>query len=208
MRPEIQAKIEQLQLQKKRKIEKERSDIFVKFQKMPYSYARKLFGYEKLGLEYEDIVQELNYRLLKAISAFQKKRELFKISNKSYDKPMPVEYYIRTTLNNRINDWVKIISRSGTPIQSDSFDYGFETDTQVDLANNVFVIDGVDIMSNLRGVKKQVFLHYIKGFTKRELKKKFNNVDVDKTIDEQVNLLRSMISTSSNTFFSYSYNQE
>lgn len=137
--------------------------LFEQYQHLAQVYASKVFSYENIGLEKEDIVQELSIKIYQSILAYSEKWMRYKSVEEK--KPVPLQAYIMTALSNKVLDITKLIDRQGvtTPMSEVDFDYGVEDTTRIDAERNEFILNGVDVLEGLCGRERTMFIMFIRG---------------------------------------------
>lgn len=137
--------------------------LFEQYQHLAQVYASKVFSYENIGLEREDIVQELSIKIYQSILAYSEKWMRYKSGEEK--KPVPLQAYIMTALSNKVLDITKLIDRQGmtTPMSEVDFDYGVEDSTRIDAERNEFILNGVDVLEGLCGKERTMFIMFIRG---------------------------------------------
>ena len=151
---------------------------------IPKQYVGKLGGYEKLSWERSDVLQELNIKMLMTIKAWGRRYREFQHTGRY--KPVPVDIFIRTAMNNRLKDFFKYVERvpktqsvtyaseggSRFDIISHSNELG---ETVIDLPGKRLLICGEDVLQGL-GTKREkaIFMLNFMGFKPQELDRKFS----------------------------------
>jgi hypothetical protein len=153
-------------------------------------YAKKVWDTKNIGMELDDIKQELRIKLFLSIKTYAKKWGEYKKTGRM--KPMPIEFYLKTVMLNQVRDFIKEINKV-------SF-CDLETVYNLQVSQEMFEISRTDIkvgfqnLSDLFEDKKQkrimklYFLHdydiknifkFSKGKTKvereREIKETVND---------------------------------
>jgi hypothetical protein len=72
-------------------------------------YAKKVWDTNNIGMELDDIKQELRIKLFLAIKTYAKKWGEYKRSGRV--KPMPIEFYLKTVMLNKVRDFIKEINK-------------------------------------------------------------------------------------------------
>ena len=86
------------------------NQIFQKYEGMADYYANKIWNEHHIGMEKADIQQELKMRMFQAIRKYAQRWREFKQGIGV--EPIPIEFYIRTTLINKSNEFKKQIQRN------------------------------------------------------------------------------------------------
>ena len=126
-------------------------------------YASKIFNESNISLEREDLVQDLKMKMWLSIKAYVKKWRGWR--QKGIVKPIPLEFYLKATMVNMKNDYIKVINRSiNIPMSAIEFDYGRDDfQVEVDFENKRLMVDHVDLLDGLRIEEKKFFMLYLKG---------------------------------------------
>lgn len=99
--------------------------IFLKYEGLANYYASKIWNEDNLGLEKEDIAQELKIRLFLAIKTYARRWNEFKKTGKN--RPIPIEFYLKTTMTNKSKDMIKEINSANFIRNSEmGYDRGVE----------------------------------------------------------------------------------
>ena len=102
--------------------------IFIKYEGLADYYAGKIWNEDNLGLEREDIAQELKIRLFLAIKTYARRWNEFKKTGKN--RPIPIEFYLKTTMTNKSKDMIKEINSANFVRNSEiGYDRGIETES-------------------------------------------------------------------------------
>jgi len=165
--------------------------IYHRYEYLANIYASKLYNYELLGMERQDIVQELKLKVFTTIVSYGKRWKDYKETGRY--KPIPLLYYLQRAINNKLKDMMRHITDQskirGISIQSTNFDYGnnFSNDyTIIDFKNKEVLVKGVDLLDGLDKYKSNIFCLYLKGFPIKTISKAFRKEDVSTVIREQV----------------------
>lgn len=184
--------------------------LFNKYKYLSKAYAKKVFDYEKLGIELKDVEQELNIKLFLSIEAYCRAWEKYE-ETKKY-KPVPIVYYLRFAMVNRVRDFARQITREGqhkTSIEEISFDVG-KNQSFIELTNKKLEINGVDILKGLKEEEKMVFMMHVKGHNKKIIQKLYKGErQIDEIIETHQNSLKSIkheLITDQTLHYSYDLN--
>lgn len=161
--------------------------IYKNYEYLAAQYADKVFNYTQMGYEYQDVLQEFKIKIYTTIKAYLAKLSDFN-AGKLDKKPVPLKYYLQSACSNKVCDFIKYISREGFKMSIDevSYDYGVVQDSRVEPENNVFVVNGVDLLENLHKKQRAVFSLYLRGYSKNMLNKVYFGCDADKQAKKQV----------------------
>lgn len=163
--------------------------IYQEYEFLAKKYANKIFSYEQLSYEYEDLVQEFRIKIFTSIKSYQKR--LSKYENGEANKPVPIQYYIETACANKMYDFMKYISRENNKLRIDDihYDFGVEDTTSIQPGGNVFIINNIDLLENLQLEKRAVFSLFLRGYKKNDIVRffsnKFSSTKVISIIEEQ-----------------------
>lgn len=149
--------------------------VYEKYEFLAKKYAAKVYNYEELSYEYEDILQEFKIKIYTSIRSYGKRYSLYLKGEAS--KPVPLRYYIEGALRNKLCDFVKYIKKENHKVRIDDIDYDFgcEFDTEISPEKNRFILNGIDLLENLSGLDKVVFSLYLKGVSKKIINKVSSN---------------------------------
>lgn len=150
--------------------------LFQRYEYLAEMYAQKLYKFENLGLEREDIVQELKLKIFTSIKSYVKRWKEYRETG--IGKPVPLIFYLQTSLNNKLKDLMQKITKESVKIsiQRNEFDYGFSEDfTKIDFDNKEIVVRGVDFFEGLGEYEKSAFSLYLKGYPLKIINKVYRN---------------------------------
>lgn len=153
--------------------------LYERYEYLAQKYASKIFSYEELSLEYEDLLQEFRMKIYTSIKAYG--RRWLEYKRTGCNKPMPIKYYLEAACSNKSRDFIKLISRENykTSIDAISFDVGIENCTYIDSSANKFVLNDVDLLEGLSGKERMVFSLYLRGYKTKILNKVYKNKKVE-----------------------------
>lgn len=168
---------------------------FNEYQRLAESYARKIFNYDSIAYEQDDIIQEFRIKLYEVILAYERAKKERRESGRISPTPFPV--YLRGALSNFTKDFIKRISDEMSYKSNNSFgndyDYGVDSPNlcEIESSENKFIINGFDLTDSLTGLNRAIFIMFLKGAKVCEIKRKFNDkIDVAKIISDQRKHLR------------------
>ena len=120
--------------------------LYHRYEYLAKKYASKIFSYEELSFEFEDLVQEFRLKIFTSIKSYGRRWAKYRRNEAS--KPVPIRFYLEAACSNKSRDFMKYISRENykTRIDEINFDYGIEGDTQISPEVNKFVLNGVDLL--------------------------------------------------------------
>lgn len=172
--------------------------LYQEHEKLASQYASKVFNLHKISFEREDLVQELKVKIYTSIQTHQQKLEDFE-KGEGF-KPVPLEFYLKAVLNNKIKDFIGLIEKevAYSPMEEMTIDWGVR-DSELNVSDKKWVINGIDLTEGLGVREKLVFVRYMKGETIKELKKNFGKVcDIHKTINDQIDFIKRTVRTENN----------
>lgn len=159
--------------------------LYHRYEYLAKKYASKIFSYEELSFEYEDLVQEFKIKIFTSIKSYGRRWAKYRRNEAS--KPVPIKYYLEAACSNKMRDFMKYISRENykTRIDNIHYDYGIEDDTNISSEENKFIVRGVDLLEGLSGKERAVFSLFLRGYNTKILNKVYFNND-EKKINKQV----------------------
>lgn len=145
--------------------------LYNKYEYLSRKYAGKVFAYESLSFEYEDLVQEFKIKIFTSIKSYG--RRWLKYTRGEAPKPVPLKNYLECACGNKMRDFMKYISREGNKVRMDdiNYDYGVEMDSMINTSSNKFVVRGIDLLEGLSGKERAVFSLYLRGYNMKFLNK-------------------------------------
>lgn len=154
--------------------------LYFRYEYLANRYASKIFSYEELSFEFEDLVQEFKIKIFTSIKSYG--RRWAKYRRNEATKPVPIKYYLEAACSNKMRDFMKYISRENykTRIDDIHYDYGVEDDTNISPEKNKFIVKGVDLLEGLTGKERAVFSLFLRGYNKKILNKVYFNNDEKK----------------------------
>lgn len=158
--------------------------IFNEFDYLSKKYASKVFAYENLGFEYEDLIQEFRIKIWTSLQAYEKRLDAYEKG--LAPKPVPVKFYLECACANKVRDFIKYINQEPyvSSIDDIEFDYGISEETDINPSTNRFIINGVDLLEGLCGRERVVFSLFLRG-CKKNIYSKVYKGDVVKVINKQ-----------------------
>lgn len=159
--------------------------LYFRYEYLANRYASKIFSYEELSFEFEDLVQEFKIKIFTSIKSYG--RRWAKYRRNEATKPVPIKYYLEAACSNKMRDFMKYISRENykTRIDDIHYDYGVEDDTNISPEKNKFIVKGVDLLEGLTGKERAVFSLFLRGYNTKILNKVYFNND-EKKMRKQV----------------------
>lgn len=140
--------------------------IYNRYEKLAVYYANKIWSEHKLAYEKEDLYQDMKMKLYLTIKAYGKRWKEYRISGNK--KPVPINYYIRTSMSNRVKDFITEIN-SAQETDAKIADKG-ESSNSIEW-NRTDIKVGMDYLSSLANSKyekKIIKLLILKNFNKKE----------------------------------------
>ena len=138
--------------------------LYEKYEYLAKKHASKIYSYEELSYEYEDLLQEFKIKIFTSIKAYG--RRYLKYKRGEAAKPVPIKYYLEAACSNKARDFMKYIGRENHKVRIDSinYDFGIGNDTEIDTAHNRFIVKGVDLLFGLHGKERAVFSLFLRGY--------------------------------------------
>ena len=136
--------------------------VYLKYEYLAKKYASKIFSYEALSFEYDDLVQEFRLKIFTSIKAYGRRYARFLRGQAS--RPVPLKYYLEAACGNKARDFMKYITREGHKVRIDeiNYDYGVEVDSFTDTRSNRFYVNGVNLLEGLSGKERAVFSLFLR----------------------------------------------
>lgn len=159
--------------------------LYFRYEYLANRYASKIFSYEELSFEFEDLVQEFKIKIFTSIKSYG--RRWAKYRRNEATKPVPIKYYLEAACSNKMRDFMKYISRENYKMRIDDihYDYGVEDDTNISPEKNKFIVKGVDLLEGLTGKERAIFSLFLRGYNTKILNKVYFNND-EKKMRKQV----------------------
>jgi len=129
----------------------------------------------------DDVLQEFKLKIYTGILGYLKRWKTYKETGKF--KPVPLEYYLRTVLNSKVNDFIKGVINNDVVVNTSDYtvDFGKPDEyTTIDWKNHIIVVRGVNLLEGLTTKdEKGCFCLYLKGYSIKKVvelyrKKKIN----------------------------------
>lgn len=166
--------------------EKSSEILFNKYEFLASKYASRIYSYEQLSFEYDDLVQEFRIKIFTSIKAYG--RRYLKYKRGEAVKPVPLRYYLEAACGNKMRDFMKYISRENNKMSIDAvnYDYGVESESKIIPEKNIFIVKGVDLLEGLSGKERAIFSLYLKGYKKNLLNKVYYSTKEEKNKQKEV----------------------
>ena len=160
--------------------------VYLKYEYLAKKYASKIFSYEALSFEYDDLVQEFRLKIFTSIKAYGRRYARFLRGQAS--RPVPLKYYLEAACGNKARDFMKYITREGHKVRIDeiNYDYGVEVDSFTDIRSNKFYVNGVNLLEGLSGKERAVFSLFLRGYNTNFLRKVYFSNAKEKALKKEV----------------------
>ena len=159
------------------KIIKMSEKLYLRYEYLAKRYASKIYNYEQLSYEHEDLVQEFRIKIFTSIKSYGKRWAKYRRNEAT--KPVPIRFYLEAACSNKMRDFMKYITRENykTRIDDINYDYGSD-DVNIIPEENKFFVNGVDLLEGLSGKERAVFSLFLRGYNVKILSKVyFSNED-------------------------------
>lgn len=176
--------------------------FYNRYEHLAEKYASQVYNHERIGFEYEDLLQEFKVKIYTSIIAYAEKWRLYKESGRY--KPIAIELYIKSALVNRTKDFIRQINDlpfNVLSVEETKFDYSItytlDSKTVINKNKCVCEINGVNLFENLTTKQARCFLLYLNGFSIGRLEKIFksSNFSPRKVINDQIAFLKTKQNT-------------
>ena len=160
--------------------------LYMKYEYLAKKYAARIFAYEELSYEFEDLVQEFRLKIFTSIKAYGRRYARYRRGEDS--KPVHIKYYLECACGNKMRDFVKYISRENYKVRIDdvNFDFGVENETDIDVDKNKFIIRGIDMLEGLSGKERAVFSLFLRGYNMNVLNKVYFSTKQEKNEKKKI----------------------
>lgn len=160
--------------------------LYNRYEYLAAKHASKVFSYEELSLEYEDLLQEFRIKIFTSIKAYGRRWKKYR--EQGGNKPVHIKFYLEAACGNKVRDFIKLISRENHKVRIDemSYDFGIVNDSEINLSKNIFVVNGVDLLDGLSGKERMVFSLYLRGYNKNFLNKVYYSKKSEKELKQAV----------------------
>lgn len=154
--------------------------FYFKYEYLAKKYASKIFSYEELSFDYEDLLQEFRIKIFTSIKSYGKRWGKFRRGEAP--RPVPIRYYLECACGNKARDFMKYISRENhkTSIDEIDFDFGVEQDSETEPTQNRFIVNGVNLLEGLTGKERAIFSLFLRGYNVAFLRKVYFSNDKEK----------------------------
>ena len=160
--------------------------LYHRYEYLATKYASRIFSYEQLSFEFEDLVQEFRIKIFTSIKAYG--RRWLKYRRGQSSRPVPLRYYLEGACGNKMRDFMKYITRENnkTSIDEVRYDYGVSDDTRIAPEKNIFVVKGVNLLEGLSGKERAIFSLFLRGYQKNFLNKVYFSSKEEKAKRKEV----------------------
>lgn len=160
--------------------------IYLKYEYLAKKYAAKIFSYEELSYEFDDLVQEFRLKIYTSIKAYG--RRWLKYRRGEASRPIHIRFYLEAACGNKMRDFMKYISRENYKVRIDdiNYDFGVEDDYQVDPKTNTFVVRGIDLLEGLTGKERAIFSLFLRGYNQNFLAKVYYSTKQEKLAKKEL----------------------
>ena len=143
---------------------KQSEKLYLKYEYLAKKYANKIFSYEELSFEYEDLLQEFRIKIFTSLKSYGRRYAKFRRGEAS--KPVPLRFYLEAACSNKARDFIKYISRENHKVSIDdiNYDFGTESDSEINPSDNKFIINDVNLLEGLTGKERSAFSLYLRGY--------------------------------------------
>lgn len=160
--------------------------LYHRYEYLAKKYASKIFSYEELSFEYEDLVQEFRIKIFTSIKSYGRRWAKYRRNEAS--KPVPIRFYLEAACSNKTRDFMKYISRENYKVRIDdiNYDFGTDDDTVISPEENKFVVNGVNLLEGLTGKEKTIFSLFLRGHNTKILNKVYFNNESEKRARKEI----------------------
>lgn len=160
--------------------------LYHRYEYLAKKYASKIFSYEEISFEYEDLVQEFSIKIFTSIKAYGRRWNRYRKGEAP--KPVPIRYYLEAACSNKSRDFMKYISRENNKMRIDdiNYDYGIEENSKINPERNIFILNGIDLLEGLNGKDKTVFSLFLRGYNTKILTKVYFNNETEKRMRKEI----------------------
>lgn len=182
-----------------------------KYEYLAKHYANKIWNEHNLGLEKEDIIQELRLRLFIAINSHAKCLKTWEEYNERIEtgwtplpaeviyKPVPIEYYLKSVMINKSRDFIKEINKTFF-VRTSEIDFDFGNDDTTSFTDGELTINGFNILGFLKSDRhKKIVRFHLKGMELKKIKLLYKNFydgsQIDKILKSSLEIIRTNLKT-------------
>lgn len=160
--------------------------LYERYEYLAMKYASRIFSYEQLSFEFDDLVQEFRIKIFTSIKAYGRRWSKYRRGEAS--RPVPLRYYLEGACGNKMRDFMKYITRENhkTSIDEVHYDYGVSDETRIEPEKNIFVVKGVNLLEGMSGKERAIFSLYLRGYQKNFLNKVYFSSKEEKAKRKEV----------------------
>lgn len=161
-------------------------EFFNKYEYLADYYAKKIWDSNKIGMDIDDIRQELKIKLFLSIKAYAKKWKLYKDTGKQ--KPIPMEFYLKTVMINQVKDFIRDINKHDISSIEDVGELHIQiSETNIEVLKTGVKIDTQDLTEIFSDPKQKRFmkLYFLYNMEIKELFK-FSKAKTKKDKEKEV----------------------
>lgn len=160
--------------------------VYLKYEYLAKKYAARVFAYEELSFEFEDLVQEFKLKIFMSIKAYGRRWLRYRRGEDS--KPVHIRYYLECACGNKMRDFMKYISRENHKMRIDdiNYDFGVDDDSYISPNENRFVVRGIDLLEGLSGKERAVFSLFLRGYNMNFLNKVYYSTKQEKLAKKEI----------------------
>jgi DNA-directed RNA polymerase specialized sigma24 family protein len=160
--------------------------IYLKYDYLAKKYAAKIFSYEELSYEFDDLVQEFRLKIFTSIKAYGRRWAKYRKGEAS--RPVHIRFYLEAACGNKMRDFMKYISRENYKVRIDeiNYDFGVEDDSQINPDTNTFIVRGIDLLEGLTGKERAIFSLYLRGYKTNFLAKVYYSTKQEKLAKKEL----------------------
>ena len=160
--------------------------LYLKYEYLAKKYANKIFSFEELAFEYEDLLQEFRIKIFTSLKSYGQR--YLRYRRGECPKPAPLCFYIEAACRNKAKDFIKYINRENhkTRIDEIGYDFGVECDSRIIPERNIFIVNDVDLLEGLSGKERAIFSLYLRGYKTAFLRKVYFSNSKEKDLKREV----------------------
>ena len=160
--------------------------LYHRYEYLATKYASRIFSYEQLSFEFEDLVQEFRIKIFTSIKAYG--RRWLKYRRGQSSRPVPLRYYLEGACGNKMRDFMKYITRENNKMSIDDvhYDYGVSDETRIVPEKNIFIVKGINLLEGMSGKERVIFSLYLRGYQKNFLNKVYFSSKAEKAKRKEV----------------------
>lgn len=146
-------------------------EFFFKYEHLTNEYAKKIWNTNNIGMDVDDIKQELKIKLFLSIKNYAEKWNEYRKTGKN--KPIPIEFYLKQAMLNKCRDFIKKINKVELVELEDKHEESFEILDSLNVSRTDIFINHTSITSLFDDRKQKRFmkLFFICKFDKNRIYK-------------------------------------